>query len=446
MKIGWKITIAVLACAAFATSAFSLTVEEVQEAIEKSGANWIAGETSVSGLSIEEQNKLCGLDLPMQYWQEPDDVVPFSGKAPASFDWRNMDGQNFTTPIRDQKACGSCTAFACLGVLEAWVKIQSQNAFIMPDLSEQHLFSCGGGSCDWGSTPWEMLGALRDIGMPDELCFPYQSGDDGQTRPCSQTCDDWPSRAWSISNYNWVLPPNEEAIKAAIMTGPVWAGVLIYRDFMSYRGGVYEHVTGDFVGGHSMAIVGWDDGLGAWIVKNSWGTRWGDDGYIYFKYGSCGINIQVYSIEFDLASNCASNVPPNLAGLYYSTEGSTTPRKVDPGEEIRFYLDYEDINCNLYGGELWVRVDGGEYVRQQEPLPQEFNCSADDAGGYFRVEVPNSYEAGVHEFEVKAVDLCGGESNGLTGLFKVVAEGEDDDDSSEDDDDDDDSGGGGGCV
>ena len=71
-------------------------------------------------------------------------------------------------------------------------------------------------------------------------------------------------------------------------------GFTVYKDFMSYKKGVYTHETGSVMGGHAVKILGWghDDksGLDYWICANSWGPKWGEDGYFRIAFGECGID------------------------------------------------------------------------------------------------------------------------------------------------------------
>ena len=74
-------------------------------------------------------------------------------------------------------------------------------------------------------------------------------------------------------------------------------GFTVYADFMSYSGGIYEHVTGGVRGGHAVKIVGWgvEGGINYWICANSWGTSWGEEGFFRIKMGECGIDQDVWA-------------------------------------------------------------------------------------------------------------------------------------------------------
>ncbi|MCK4404786.1 MAG: hypothetical protein KAW02_06810, partial [candidate division Zixibacteria bacterium] len=83
-----------------------------------------------------------------------------------------------------------------------------------------------------------------------------------------------------------------DAIKTALLTGPVSCAMRAYNDFQHYDEGCYENPGLD-PPNHAILLIGWNDTLcgdeGAWIGKNSWGTNWGMDGYFYIKYNTCHI-------------------------------------------------------------------------------------------------------------------------------------------------------------
>jgi hypothetical protein len=200
------------------------------------------------------------------------------------------------TSVKNQGGCGSCVAFAAVGALEGQLKIQANNPSWNIDLSEQHLFSCGGGTCSGGWYISSALNYLQQYGTPDEACSPYQ-GQSGSSS-CSNSCPDWQSRAFKISSWSWVAN-NPSAIEAALMNGPLVAGFTVYADFYyGYNGGVYhwDHVS-QAVGGHAIVIVGYDQPGQYWIIKNSWGTNWGENGYFRIGFGEADIENYAASIK-----------------------------------------------------------------------------------------------------------------------------------------------------
>lgn len=262
-------------------------LETIKKAIKDKGVSWTAGENSVTKLSPEARKRLCGAILVPQ--TEPEITLKAKKAAPPSWDWRNIGGVNWTTPIRDQGQCGSCVAFGALGALEPLVRIDVGSPTLPINLSEQHLFSCGGGLCDYGWYSSSAANYLKNYGTPDEACYPYFSGN-GVDYPCSGTCPDWKSRVIKISQWSWVTN-NPENIKTALLQTPLSTTMAVYRDFFYYTGGIYEHTWGSLEGYHQIAFVGYvDDGTDRyWICKNSWGTGWGEQGWFRIKFGEVGI-------------------------------------------------------------------------------------------------------------------------------------------------------------
>ncbi|MCP4579971.1 MAG: T9SS type A sorting domain-containing protein [candidate division Zixibacteria bacterium] len=192
------------------------------------------------------------------------------------FDWRFMGG---VTAVKDQGDCGSCWDFAAVAACESAVKIADSVEW---DLSEQQVIDCNasgyGCSGGWEEAAYELF---INYGAIEEDCYPYSASDG---HPCDQdTC------VAMIKMEDYVYVQNDEnAIKNEILNSPVVSGMTIHNDFNWYC----------YYGGgngldHAIVLVGWDDnecnGNGAWIVKNSLGMYWGDLGYFYLPYGSCGV-------------------------------------------------------------------------------------------------------------------------------------------------------------
>ena len=309
-------------------------LDTLAQAIEDEGLSWSAGVTSVSGL--------CGRSDIVQVLGAADDPAdarppiwaPRPGAQaqtlPEAFDWRSHDGFDWTTPVKCQGRCGSCVAFANVGVLESVLKIAEDDPLWQPDLSEQALFACGCSQCC--RKGWTLYGAARFLkatGIPEEDCWPYpaisktrtdRSGTpvrDSQGRvivdicdtACSGYCEDWPDSSWRIVTFRKITDP--EGIKRSIIeNGPVVANMDVYKDFRYYTEGVYRRPSagffggfnlGGFEGGHAIAIVGYDDNGdergGCWIVRNSWGEDWGEDGYARIGYGEVRIDDYAYELR-----------------------------------------------------------------------------------------------------------------------------------------------------
>jgi len=91
---------------------------------------------------------------------------------PSNFSWRDIDGVDFTTPIRNQAPFPSCETFAIVAAIETMVQYKVGYPFGC-DLSEAHLYFFSGGNTDWGSFPENDTQFLKDYGVPDEACWPY---------------------------------------------------------------------------------------------------------------------------------------------------------------------------------------------------------------------------------------------------------------------------------
>ncbi|MEW5795950.1 MAG: C1 family peptidase [Candidatus Zixiibacteriota bacterium] len=253
-------------------------VDRIRQAIDAKGASWTAGETSRTRMSVDERRAALGSIVD----RTAPDVRPVpqpgdQAAAPPAFTWGNYLGWNWMTSIKDQGGCGSCWAFATSAMFEARLRIRLNQPNMFVDVSEQNMVSCWRGSCDGANADW-VMSMFMDNGNPDEACFPYVSGG-GSVPPCDNRCDDWALRAYDLSTYGNFSYPSIETIKNHIVqSGPVAAHMDVYEDFNSYVGGVYEYVSGAYEGGHLVTVYGWDNATNCWLVKNSWGTDWGELG------------------------------------------------------------------------------------------------------------------------------------------------------------------------
>jgi C1A family cysteine protease len=266
------------------------TYSAVSIAIQLQGASWEPADNPVSGLSEAEIKGLLGAieETPMPMISKSGEIV---AGIPSHFDWRSKDGFNWLSPVKVQflpQYCGSCWAFAALGALEARLRISSNRPDLPIDLSEQFLISCaaGSGGCDAWYTD-QTLEFLKEFGTTDEVCFPYEARDD---IPCeSQSrCPDWEYRVIKIKNWHMMSDEGTytiEDLKQEIARGPVIARMSVYGDFVLYGRGIYHHVLGNWIGYHSVVLVGWDDDEQYWICRNSWSELWGEDGYFRIKMG-----------------------------------------------------------------------------------------------------------------------------------------------------------------
>jgi C1A family cysteine protease len=290
IKTAIWISIAALVVLLFGSSltyADSEELEQIRHAIKVKKAKWHANKTSVSELSMKEKRNRLGGDefedlMAESLSSQETAPIPVLEGAPATFDWRNLEGISYVTPVKNQGSCGSCWAFATTAGLESQVMMATGGMPI--DLSEQILVSCSGvGSCSGGSSA-AASSFIRDTGLPLESCLQYTA----TNNLCSNACLNWENDTQSINEWHPASANINDIRNAVYSYGPVIATMYVYNDFYSYRSGVYSYATGSYVGAHAVLVVGYDDIQQAFIVKNSWGSGWGEAGYFMISYDEVG--------------------------------------------------------------------------------------------------------------------------------------------------------------
>jgi C1A family cysteine protease len=202
---------------------------------------------------------------------------------PTVFNWC---ASGYCTAIRNQASCGSCWAFGTVGPLEMAIKIASG---VSKDLSEQYLVSCNaeGWGCSGGWWAhdyhwWKYITGEPGPGAVYEAAFPYTATD----APCN------PPHVHNEILSSWAYVgsssgvPTVAAINNAIYTyGPISAAVYVGSAFQAYTGGIFTTKQKGSVN-HAIVLTGWNDTDGYWNLRNSWGTSWGESGYMRIKYGT----------------------------------------------------------------------------------------------------------------------------------------------------------------
>lgn len=238
--------------------------------------DWRPSLEPISILSQESKSKIVENSKYIKY---SSDVIT---DLPVSFDWRNIEGVDYTTTVKNQVPAPTCEAYALCASLE--ILMQKKIGYPYgPDLSEAHLYFYAGGTIRGGGV---LLGDaaeyLVEYGVPDEGCFPDPKR--SYDFPF-ESLPGWEQRTIKIQEWGWV-DDNLDSIKEALINyGPLVICVVQRPDFLSYSGGIYyPSLWQDIVSGHVITIVGYNDDQQCWIVKNSAGENWGEDGYVRISY------------------------------------------------------------------------------------------------------------------------------------------------------------------
>lgn len=263
------------AAAAETSEATRSKIAELQDNLRSGRARWTAGETSVSNLTEEQWGSLVGLDqTPPLGPMVPEPEIK---SVPSSIDWRS-EGGNFVTAPKQQGGCGSCWSFAMTGALESYVMRKQNRPGMDLDLSEQVYVSCSSvGSCKGGVL---FPRFLVNEGLPPEAAYPYAEANGS----CSSAAAGWERTAHKISGWGMVWPSLNKIKAALAHYGPLPTSMQVYEDFMHYKSGVYTRTGGKRLGGHAVLLVGYNDAEEYFIVKNSWGTGWGEGGFFRIDY------------------------------------------------------------------------------------------------------------------------------------------------------------------
>lgn len=221
-----------------------------------------------------------------------------------AWDWRK---QGKVTPVRDQQ-CGNCWAYAVVAALESSYLIRNNKTV---DGSEQYLVSnsgagdCSGGNRDQANMFLVSQGDATNGDLPD-------GGTNGTPNPNLETPYD--AIAWAFVDPNAEVPSVALIKQALCEYGPLSIGMLSTETFKDYDGGVYSEPGVTTGTAHAITLVGWNDSKNAWLIKNSWGTDWGETcdfgtekGYAWIDYGTNKIGRWAQWIQ---AENTLYRLPP----------------------------------------------------------------------------------------------------------------------------------------
>jgi len=209
-----------------------------------------------------------------------------------SVDWRD---HNAVTPIQDQGSCGGCWAFSCVAATEGAASIKSKT---LTKLSEEQLIQCTGVGCSQGVYEFHTtFDYLKQHALASESAYPWTSGS-GFTGWCHK--DKIEGATVQVTDYTEVTPKSKDQMKAAVAVNPVTTA--IHGTWVGFTGYVSGIIASDLCGSrqnHAVTLVGFgvENGHEYFIIKNSWGTGWGEKGYARLLAvgdgdGMCGIYVQ----------------------------------------------------------------------------------------------------------------------------------------------------------
>jgi len=283
------------------------SLEAVRQKIAQNGYHFTVAENWVSRMpraereAMRSRGRRAAAARANSLATAPAAALPRLASLPSSFDWRNVSGASYIGAIRNQGSCGACYAFAAAATAEGVYNVAThRTGDAVADFSEQYLAFCLGShgpyvesfdGCDGADYSYAELLALTQYGIPSETAMPYTAA-----QPSSCSLGDAPLvkfTSWGRAACNDI-----DAIKTAILTyGPVDVAVLTSSLFDYYKTGVFEDgqdacTANDYcyntTTDHAVTLVGWDDGdastPGHWILRNSWGTGWGEQGYMRIAY------------------------------------------------------------------------------------------------------------------------------------------------------------------
>ena len=313
-------------------------IDQLKIQAQQEGWTFTVTENDATQYSLDQ---LCGFKVPDVLPSDVrfDPMVSTSAMMmPSTFDWRVEAGG--LPPIRNQGGCGSCWAFATVGPLECNIKIKDG---LVVNLSEQYLVSCNanGYGCAGGWWEHRMHQLAPDpcggSGAVLEADFPYQARDAacGCPYPHEYTIDNW-----GYIGQQFTTPTVNQLKQAIMQYGPISVAVSVNNAFQAYGGGIFNGCENGAIN-HAVVLVGWDDTQGpggVWFMRNSWGTGWGEVGYMRMPYNCSYIGYNATYINY-------------RGSVWFSSNNTLSPAPADVTFTAQTALDATSWNWNFGDGQ-----------------------------------------------------------------------------------------------
>ncbi|CAI5720013.1 unnamed protein product [Peronospora effusa] len=312
----------------------------------------------------------------------PHDVLDVT-KLPKNFDWRNVNGTRYVTISRNQHIphyCGSCWSFAATSALADRILIakerhphnkSSVDVHREVVLSPQVLLNCDkkDNGCH-GGDQLEAYRYMKENGVPEEGCQRYEATghDTGNTCTDRDVCENclpskgcFPQKTYDkyyVSEYGTTL--GEQQMMAEIYArGPIACSVAVTDEFLKYSGGIFDDKTNATDVDHAISIVGWgeENNVPFWVLRNSWGSFWGEDGWMRLVRGVNNVGIE---------GECAFGVPKD-DGWPTSTTIEEDEARQEEEDVINDAEEDQSMKSTLAGCRQKLHFAGGERVTSQLP-------------------------------------------------------------------------------
>ena len=276
---------------------------------------------------------------------------------PRKWDWRNVHGKSYISPVRDQGGCGSCVSFGVAAAVESMHRIETNKFSERLDLSEASLFFVANRQCNPGDPNygWWVPSGL-DAAMNEGVCFesnyPY--------KPVNQRADIPNGTVRTLKIKGFDSSTNTTQMKRWLVEdGPIVTSFTVYQDFFAFfrsGNGVYRHHTGTVAGGHAVCVIGYDDDQNAWICKNSWGSSTTHpDGCFLIGYGQCGIDSRMYCPQDVVDTYTIDTIHYDPRRLVVVNRGTLGWMLTDGRMSMRLFDNAEDARNGLRVARRYTR-------------------------------------------------------------------------------------------